>query len=112
MSRGQGSVTRPDNSKYTGAGSPETVAIPLVPTRGVGTRVRHGGWERAGLAYFSERHDADAVAVGEGHGLGLVDDDGLAGLDGQHPAAGLVDRFDSGAADGRNVKAHILLWLG
>src|SRR4051794_23152270 len=42
----------------------------------------------------SNGDDAQAVAVGEGHGLVQVEEDGLAGLDGQDLAAGPVQGLD------------------
>ena len=61
---------------------------------------------------FVQRHDGHPVTVGQGHRLFLIDHDGLAGLDGQHAAAGLVQRFDGVAPDRRHVEAHVLLRLG
>src|SRR5262245_13704516 len=45
-------------------------------------------------SYLSEGDDAQAVAVRQGNGVLFIDDDGLAGLDGQHLPAGAMQRFD------------------
>ena len=42
----------------------------------------------------------------------LVEEDGLVGLEGQHPAAGLGHRLDRRLADGRHVEAHVVALLG
>ena len=57
-------------------------------------------------------HDHQAVAVGEVDHFGPVQEDGPAGLDGQHASAGRGDVFDGLHADGRHVVAHVLLRLG
>ncbi len=61
---------------------------------------------------FGQRNDRQAVAVGQGDDLGLVDDDRLAGLDRQHPGPGSVQVLDGRDADGGHVEPHVLLRLG
>src|SRR5205807_2671407 len=59
-----------------------------------------------------ENRDGDAVAIGQGDRLLLVEDDGPAGLDGQDAPAGPVHRLDGRAANRGHVEAHVLLRLG
>src|SRR5258708_6103213 len=60
----------------------------------------------------SKRHHAEPIPIRQSDSLRFVEQNGLAGFDGEHAAAGFVKRFDGLLTDGGDVEAAILLWLG
>ena len=59
-----------------------------------------------------QRHDHHLIAVGESYDFRFVDDDCLAGFDGQDSCAGFLHGPQGAEADGGDVEAHVLLGLG
>src|SRR5438034_9350668 len=84
------------------------MAIRGVPGRSPRNAIRGLGLLTTDLA----RHDCQTMLVGERDGLFLIDEDGLAGFDGEHAAAGAVQRLDRRHADSRHVEAHVLFRFG
>src|SRR5262245_66693654 len=54
----------------------------------------------------------DVVLVGKRDHVVAIDDDGLAGFDGQDFCAGGNERLNGAEANGGDVKTHVLLRLG
>jgi len=61
---------------------------------------------------FIDGDDGQAVLVGRADHLVLVQDDRLAGLDGQRTGPGFGQRLNRAHADGGDVETHVLLRLG
>src|SRR5262249_40926730 len=75
----------------------------------VGKPVLHYGLQ---FSRFVDRYDGHFVCVRKPQHFGFVEKDGFVGLDGQDAAAGFVESFQGADADGGDVEAHVLLWLG
>ena len=64
------------------------------------------------LTTHAQSDNAQPVSVGQRDDVGLIEEDRLAGLDGQDLGPGLMEILDRGDADGRDVEPHVLLGLG